>query len=355
MNIYDIPILIIDDEEATRRYLRLALEMGGYGHVHTENSGEDALEYFDKVGGVPLVLIDVTLPGINGLKVLECLKKKFPPSQCIIVTGLIDGEIIKESLRLGACDFITKPVPIEILYHSVKQCSEKYLLVEENQQYQRRLEELLQHRTEKLCLLHQEVGELLYSVVEALSRTVEAKDPYTATHQKNVAIMSRAIAREMGLPEEILEGLWLGSLLHDIGKLYVPAEILAKPSLLTSPERSLVETHCLVGHNILGSIPFRQPVAEIVVQHHERVDGTGYPRGLRDQNILLPARIIGVTDTLDAMLRHRPYRAALTMQMALDAISHPSYCQECSSVAIRLLEKYNLDIAVLLDAEGKKK
>ncbi|THB63072.1 MAG: HD domain-containing protein [Desulfovibrio sp.] len=161
----------------------------------------------------------------------------------------------------------------------------------------------------------------LEETVTALAMTTEKRDPYTSGHQQRVAKLASAMAREMGLDEELVEGIRVSALLHDIGKIYIPAEILSKPATLTSMEMGIMKTHSEVGYDILKRVSFPWPVADIVLQHHERVDGSGYPNGLRDAEILLEAKIIMVADVVEAMSSHRPYRAALGLSQALEEIT----------------------------------
>jgi len=157
--------------------------------------------------------------------------------------------------------------------------------------------------------------------VNALASAVEMRDPYTAGHQQRVARLASAIAKEMDLTEDQIEGIQTTGLIHDIGKIYVPAEILSKPTPLTEAEKALVKSHSQVGHDILKGIEFPWPVAEIVLQHHERMLGSGYPQGLSGENILLEARILAVADVVETMYSHRPYRAGAGLDKALQEIS----------------------------------
>jgi len=160
----------------------------------------------------------------------------------------------------------------------------------------------------------------LVQTIQAIAVTIEKRDPYTAGHQQRVAELATAIAGEMGLPEDQLEGLRLGALIHDIGKIYVPAEFLNRPGHLSNTEFEIIQSHPVMGHDIVKGIEFPWPVAEMVVQHHERLDGTGYPKGLKGDDILLEARILSVADVVEAMASHRPYRAALPLEEALNEI-----------------------------------
>lgn len=162
---------------------------------------------------------------------------------------------------------------------------------------------------------------ILEGTVNALAATAERRDPYTAGHQKRVSQLSCAIARQMGLTEDQIEGIRVAATLHDMGKIYVPAEILNKPGHITEVEMSIIRAHPKVGCDILRAIEFPWPVAEIVLQHHERLNGSGYPEGLSGKTILLEARILGVADVVESMSSHRPYRPALGVDKALEEIA----------------------------------
>jgi putative nucleotidyltransferase with HDIG domain/PAS domain S-box-containing protein len=181
----------------------------------------------------------------------------------------------------------------------------------------------------------------LEATVQALAVTAEKRDPYTAGHQQRVAALAGAIAQELGFDEERLEGLRVAGLLHDIGKIYIPAEILAKPATLTTMEMGLIKTHSEVGYDILKNIPFPWPVADIVLQHHERINGSGYPGGLSNGQIIEEANILAVADVVEAMSSHRPYRAALGLERALGEIKKNRaslYLPEAVDVCIHLFE-----------------
>ncbi len=166
-----------------------------------------------------------------------------------------------------------------------------------------------------------EMRHLLSGAVEALAATAEKRDPYTAGHQRRVAALACAIAKKMGLNVNRIDALRIASILHDIGKMYIPTEILSKPGRLTEVEMLLVRTHCQAGSDIVKKIPFYEPIAQFLLQHHERLDGSGYPQGLKGPEILLEARILGVADVVEAMASHRPYRPALGVTKALEEIT----------------------------------
>lgn len=159
------------------------------------------------------------------------------------------------------------------------------------------------------------------ATIQAVAATIEKRDPYTAGHQHRVALLARAMALELGLPENQAHGIYMAGMIHDIGKIYVPADILSRPGKLTDEEFNLLKSHPKVGHDILKGVDFPWPVAQIILQHHERCNGTGYPSGLNAEQILPEARILAVADVVEAMASHRPYRPALGLDAALDEIA----------------------------------
>lgn len=175
---------------------------------------------------------------------------------------------------------------------------------------------------------HEEIlRQALGQTVQTIAATVEMRDPYTAGHQRRVAKLASAIARTMGLSEENVEGVKFAAILHDVGKITIPAEILAKPAALSDIEWMFVRTHPKAGYDILKDVKFPWPIADIILQHHERLDGSGYPRGLKGDQILLESRILAVADIVEAMMSHRPYRASLGVDAALGHIRKQSHAQ----------------------------
>jgi HD-GYP domain-containing protein (c-di-GMP phosphodiesterase class II) len=159
------------------------------------------------------------------------------------------------------------------------------------------------------------------STILAMAKIVEMKDPYTSGHQRRVAQLAGAIGRELGLSNEQVEGIHMSTVIHDIGKIYVPAEILSKPGKLTEIEFSMIKTHPKVSYDILKMVEFPWPIAKIVLQHHERLDGSGYPLGLSGEDIMIEAKILSIADVVEAIAFHRPYRSAVGIDKALEEIS----------------------------------
>jgi len=195
-------------------------------------------------------------------------------------------------------------------------------------------EELLRHA--------EQLRRTVEGAVLAMSHMVESRDPYTAGHERRVGELATAIGTEMGMAGEELDALRLAGTIHDIGKIAVPAEILSKPGLLSELEFSLIKAHPETGFEILADVDFGQPVAEMILQHHERLDGSGYPRGLKGEEIMAEARILAVADVVEAMSSHRPYRPALGMEAALAEVREHAgeqYDADVVAVCSRLFEE----------------
>lgn len=173
------------------------------------------------------------------------------------------------------------------------------------------------HEKEKI---QERLSAALRSTIEAMAKTMEWRDPYTAGHQKRVAFIATSIAKKLGWEDEAIHALYMASMVHDIGKVAVPSEILTKPTHLTNLEMRMVQEHAETGYQILKDIPFPWPIAEMVHQHHERLDGSGYPKGLKGDEICMEARILAVADTIEAMATHRPYRPARGLNAAMEEI-----------------------------------
>jgi putative nucleotidyltransferase with HDIG domain len=203
----------------------------------------------------------------------------------------------------------------------------------------RDLSELSKHK-EALEASELVIRESLIGTILAISKAVEARDPYTAGHQQRVSRLARSIAQKMGLDKELIEGIRMGAIIHDIGKIQLPAEILSKPGKLTEAEFELIKSHPESGFKILEDVKFPWPVADIAYQHHERIDGSGYPRGLKGDEICLEAKVIAVADVVEAMSSHRPYRPSLGMEMAIDEIKNhrgTKYDEACVDACVKLL------------------
>lgn len=295
------------------------------------------------------IFLDVNLPpGPSGIWAAEQILQVDPAANIVLVTGYIGSELGNLPRQLSFSDrlmFLQKPFHPQEIVQFATALSAKWRAEQQVRSLNADLEGLVHQRTAELQrsneMLRREVDrrrrvqqELQHSLdhlkkiiggtVMAIAMTVEKRDPYTSGHQQRVAELSRAIGKEMGLADDQVEGLAIASAIHDIGKISLPAEILSKPSQLNSMEMSLIQTHSQAGYDILKNVDFPWPVANIVLQHHERMDGTGYPHHLAGDAILREARIVGVADVVETMSSHRPYRPSRGLDSALDEISAQS-------------------------------
>jgi putative nucleotidyltransferase with HDIG domain len=210
-----------------------------------------------------------------------------------------------------------------------------------NEQLKREIEDRIKAESERQKTFER-LQRALRGAIQAMALTLESRDPYTAGHQQRVSDLAQKIAGEMGFDHERIEGIRMAGLIHDLGKIAVPAEILAKPTRLSDTEFSIIKTHPELGYDILKDIEFPWPVAQIVHQHHEKMNGTGYPSGLAGDDILVEARIMCVADVIEAMAFHRPYRPAFGVQDALDEIERNRgilYDPEVVDACLRLFHK----------------
>ena len=300
-------ILVVDDEETLRYLIREGVERSGYG-CSDASDGLEALKILEEKGA-DVVISDIMMPGMDGIELAKRIKEEHD-ADVILITGFIDQYSYDKVIEIGVSDFLEKPIGIEELILRLR----RVLRERANIRERNRAEEELRDSLKKLRTA-------MESIVEALVLAIEKKDPYTSGHQKRVATLANAIAKEMGLPQDEIDGVRMAAMLHDIGKNAIPGQILSKPAKLTKLEMEMIKEHSQIGYDILKGIEFPWPVAQVVLQHHERIDGSGYPQGLLGDEIYLGAKILGVADVVEAMASHRPYRAALGLDKAMEEIS----------------------------------
>jgi len=314
-------ILIVDDDQAIRDLLSEGLSDIGY---FCDTAG-DGLEGLGKVraNGFHLVVSDIDMPEMDGVHLLQEIKKIRPDTEIIMLTGMVDVEVAIQSMRLGACDYLTKPFNLAEVRITVERALEKQRLLRENREYQKTLEVKVAERTAELSRKNREVEDLLgrlqtsyQTTLEALATALDTRDTETLGHSLRVASYTAAVARRMGVAEPDLTDIYRGALLHDVGKIGIPDAILRKPGKLTPEEWVEMRRHPEIGYRILQGINFLETAREVVLSHQETFDGSGYPRGLKGKDIPLGARIFAVVDTLDAMTSDRPYRKAVPYEAA---------------------------------------
>jgi len=318
-------ILVVDDEEAIREVVSTMLESRGY-RCSAVSNGRSAQDYVRKETP-DLVLSDMIMPEMDGIKLLDWLHGFDPEVPVIMVTAIHDISTALEAIRRGAYDYILKPFEKDQLYHGVERALQHRRLVIEVRNYQADLERKVELRTAELRAKNIELEQSYDDTLEALGSALDLKDAETEGHCQRVTAFTICIAKAVPVPITYLPILARAAFLHDIGKMAIPDSILRKPGPLDNDEKRIMRTHCEIGYNVLTRIPFLRDAAEIVLAHQEFFDGSGYPRGLRGEQIPLGARIFSIADALDAMISDRPYRKALPMSHACQEIRRCSGTQ----------------------------
>lgn len=327
-------ILAVDDDQSGRYLLETIFKSADY-EVVTAPDGLAALE-LAKYDPPDLVITDILMPRMDGYQL--CREWKADPDLAPVPFVFYTANYANEddetfALSLGAEKFLRKPMPPQELLETVERLldgsgtptnTHRPPVPEDETRvlkaYNARLVSKLEAQLIELTEANTALRDIVSGTVSAIGKLTEARDPYTSGHQERVAAIATAIAVRLGHDAEFCEGIRVAGLVHDVGKIYVPAEILTKPRRLTDAEFAIIREHPRVGYEILKDVKFPWPIAEYVVQHHERLDGTGYPDGLADDEISMGARILAVADVVEAMSSHRPYKTAAGHDKALDEI-----------------------------------
>jgi len=315
-------ILVVDDEEGYRTMVQQFLHRFGFT-CHIARDAFQALEAMEKAH-FDLVISDIRMKGKDGLELARHALGKYPDTAFVIMTAHASEYSYSDIIDAGAADFIAKPFSTEELKAKIDRIEREKQVLQE------------------LRTANKVLRTTLDDTIDALVSLLEMRDPYTAGHQHRVAGLACAMAEEMGLPDSVIDTIGMAGRVHDIGKISVPSEILSKPSRLNENEMNLIKDHSNVGFAILNKVRFQSPIAEIVRQHHERMNGSGYPEGLSGQDILPEARIISVADVVEAISSHRPYRPALGVDKALEEIAKSRgvlYDSDVVDACLRLFTK----------------
>ena len=343
-------ILIVDDEEMTLHLLMSLLRNAGY-EVHGAFSGAEALDCLASQGEMNLMLSDLMMSELDGIALLERSKEKFPDMPVIFVTAVNEISVALAALRAGAYDFLMKPFEREQLLAVIRRSLEHHRLKLENREYQNKLEALVAARTGELNRSLSDLERIYDSTLELAGDLMGLKDPVREAHARRVTSFAIALARGMGLAADQIRVIARGAFLHDIGMISIPDNILHKPGALTHEEMMAIREHCYRGYRVLRKIPYLEQAAEIVYAHEERYDGSGYPRGLKGQQIPLGARIFSVAHALDAITTEWEYRPAQTLEAARREIAQFASLQfdpEIVRVFLEMPEKVWSDLKVEL-------
>jgi response regulator RpfG family c-di-GMP phosphodiesterase len=345
-------ILIVDDEPAVCGLLKEALSFEGYD-CQTRSNGKEALEAL-RLQPFDVVLTDLNMPGMSGLELLDAGRAMSPHSTFVMATAESDVRVGIQAMKQGAADYLVKPLQIESVRSSVERALKSKRLEIDIERHNRELERLVEERTRQLYSAVERVEQTYDETLEVLGAALDARDDETAGHAVRVTRYCLEIARAMGCTEDQLNQIARGSYLHDVGKIGIPDAILLKQGKLSVQERSVMQAHVQIGYDLVSRAAFMSNAAEIVLAHHERYDGTGYPRGLKTEDIPLGARIFAVADTLDAMTSDRPYRRAFPFSVARAEIENqathqfdPRVVQAFLSIPQSVWEDIRREVAAL--------
>ena len=314
----EIRILVVDDEPQLRSVL--AEFIGTLYQCVQAESAEAALAEIKKTQ-FAVVISDVNLTGMSGLEMIPLIKARSPQTVVLMISGQQSLDDSVQALRVGAFDYIAKPLELFQVENSVRRAVEHYELQIIKRRYHQQLEQLVAERTAKLDQALADLENSYRATLRALIQALETRDRETHGHSERVVTFSLRLGYELGLEPEQLRALEFGALLHDIGKIGVPDAILRKPASLTDEEWLRMRLHPLHGEQILRNIPFLTGASRVVSQHHEKWNGSGYPLGLKEQEIDLNARIFSVVDAFDAIVSDRVYRTGQTYEEACGEIT----------------------------------
>ena len=312
-------ILIVDDEAAIRSLFVEALEELGY-RCDVAGNGLECLEKFYRVKDYDVVLLDIQMPKLNGIETLKKLKAYSPDLSIIMVSASRDLENVRAALKEGAYDYVFKPFNVNDVDAVIRRAIERANLIKANRDYQKNLEKKVMDQTQELVKSYS-------GTLEAMILALDLREHETGHHSYRVTAYAINLGKHMKLSEEELSIMAKGALLHDIGKIGVPDQILLKPDKLTDEEWEMMRKHPQFGYDLLKKIDFLENSAKIVLTHHERYDGQGYPSGLAGEDIPLGSRIFSVVDALDAMTSQRTYRRAMPFEEAARRIEEASGTQ----------------------------
>lgn len=319
-----VKILLVEDDDSHLELMLRSFESSQMTFdLHICHNLSSCIEYLE-CNSPDMIICDWLLPDGKGIEILPKDRRENIQFPIVLMTSHGNEELAVEAMKAGALDYLVKsPATFASLPEFVRRGLREW-------------QHILARRKAEMRL-HQ----VLLQTVESLALMVEKRDPYTYGHQRKVSQLACAIAREMGMSEEQVEGVYFAAILHDIGKITVPAEFLNKPGALDPNEFAIIKSHPLTAYEMLKAIEFEYPVAQAILQHHEKWNGTGYPYGIKGEEILLEARILTVSDVVEAISSHRPYRAALGVDAALDELVQNSGTLYDKNVVDICLELFN--------------
>jgi len=317
-----VSVLVVDDEEPIRNALKKFLVQQQF-EVYAAGSGEEALQQL-KRHKVALMLCDIRMPGTSGVDLVPLALEIEPDLAILMLTAINDATSAALCMQRGAMDYLTKPIELADLGRAVQRALKRREMLLENRQLNQWLKEEVTTRTAELQRERNKLERISVATLEALINALEAKDPYLRGHSARVADLSATVASQYGLSDEEVEQVRVAGRLHDIGKIGTREAVMEKQGPLTPEEYEHIKQHVIIGYQILTPLSHLGPIIGAVRHHHERWDGTGYPEGLRGEEIPIGARVIGAAEVYDALTSSRPYQEKLTPEQAVERMNQLS-------------------------------
>ena len=314
-----VSVLVVDDEEPIRNALRKFLKQQQF-EVYAAGSGDEALQQL-RLHKVSLMLSDIRMPGTSGVDLVPQALEIEPDLAILMLTAVNDATSAALCMQRGAMDYLTKPIELADLGRAVQRALKRREMLLENRELNQWLKEEVTTRTAELQRERNRLERVSTATLEALVNALEAKDPYLRGHSARVADLSATLAAEVGLPEEEVERVRMAGRLHDLGKIGTREAVVNKEGPLSPEEFEHVKQHVIIGAQILAPLTHLGDVVSMVRSHHERWDGTGYPDGLRGEEIPMGGRVIAAAEVLDALTTSRPYQEKMTPEQAVERMA----------------------------------
>ena len=338
-----LTLLYVEDEDELRESVQTYLNKL-FTNIIIAKNGQEGLELYKKQQ-CDIVVSDINMPIMNGLDMAEKIKEINPDQEIIIISAYSDSSYFLDSIRIGISGYIIKPIDYAQMNRELFKSANSLAQLKENLNYKQNLEKMVEQRTKQILDMETEKIKNFETTILSFIEMIEDRDTYTGGHSQRVATYARLIAQEMGQSKEDCELLYKAGIIHDIGKIATPDTILLKPGKLNNLEYKLIQEHVSVGYKLLSKIPMYKKHADIIIGHHERYDGTGYPNGLKGDEISLLSHILLVADAFDAMTTNRIYKGRKNIENAireLKELSGKQFDPKVAQVAVKVLS--NIEI-----------
>lgn len=334
----NLSILYVEDEdelrEQTAQYLKKIFD-----NVALARDGEEALNHY-RNGSFDIVISDIQMPNMNGIELAQKIKELNNEQEIVFVSAYTQANYFLDAIKLEVSDYIIKPMDFAQVNKTLLKISKRIKTFQQNIEYKNHLEDMIEKRTQENSVLEKDKSKNYENTLKALVELIDGRDTYTGGHSQRVANYSKQIAKALGFSSDDCELVYQAGVMHDIGKVSIPDAILLKPGTLDTIEYQLITEHVQIGYDLLSHIPMYKDISQIIIYHHERHNGKGYPRGIKGNDIPPLARIMCIADTFDAMTTSRIYKSRKTTQEAIDEIKQLSgtdFHPDTVKVAVKVL------------------